>query len=65
MSSDLLFGLTTVRGVIGWLLYFRERGRSRDYATDLAQILYDYPETKNSLRRATNWDEINDRVNDD
>jgi hypothetical protein len=65
MTEGLLFGLTTAWGIIGWLFYFRERDRSRDYATDLSQILYDYPEAETSLRRATNWKEINDRVNDD
>jgi len=28
--------------VVFGLLYFRERGRSRDYATDLSQLIHDH-----------------------
>ena len=48
--------------VLGWLLYLRERARSRDYATDLAQIIHDYDLGREDLRRALEWDEIGERV---
>jgi len=42
----------------GWLLYFRERERSRDYVTDLLQVVYDHDLGRDDLRRSTNWSEV-------
>jgi len=62
MNELFLAGLS-VFGIVGWLLYMKERKRSRDYATDLAQVLHDYPEATDSLRRSLQWDEIQKWVN--
>lgn len=62
MVETTILTLTSVFGIIGWVLYFRERNRSRDYATDLAQVIHDYPECTDSLRRSLQWAEINERV---
>lgn len=51
-----LFGLT------GWLMWFRERGRSRDYATELSQLIHDYDLGVNDLRRSLKHREIRKRV---
>jgi hypothetical protein len=48
--------------LLGWFLYFHERERSRDYASDLAQLIYDYDLGREDLRRSLEWDEIADRV---
>jgi hypothetical protein len=48
--------------ISGWLLYFRERNRSRDYATDLAQLVHDHDLGRDDLRRSLQWDEIEERV---
>lgn len=56
------FLLVTLWGIGGWLLYLRERGRSRDYATDLSQVIHDYDLGRKDLRRSLGWDEIEDRV---
>lgn len=45
MVSETAFLISTgagVFGLVGWLLYFRERGRSRDYVTDLLQLVHDH-----------------------
>jgi len=60
-AFTLLVGIV---GIAGWVLYFRERERSRDYATDLAQVIHDYPECMDSLRRSLNWEEIATRVDE-
>lgn len=54
--------LVTLWGIGGWLLYFRERDRSRDYATDLSQVIHDYDLGRNDLRRSLGWEEIEERV---
>jgi hypothetical protein len=64
MTESLIPWLAAVFGLFAWGLYFRERRRSRDYATDLAQVIHDYPESTDSLRRSLKWDEISDRVDD-
>jgi hypothetical protein len=56
------FLLVTLWGIGGWILYFRERGRSRDYAADLAQLIHDHDLARGDLRRSLGWDEIEDRV---
>ena len=48
----------------GWLLYFHERSRSRDYATDLAQCIHDYDLGRDDLRRALGHDEIERYLDD-
>jgi hypothetical protein len=49
-------------GLGGWLLYFRERDRSRDYATDLLQLIHDYDLGRDDLRRSLEHNEIKERV---
>lgn len=61
MSDALLLAVSV------WALYFswrhwRELQRSRDYATELSQLIHDYDLTRDDLRRSLNWDEIEDRV---
>ena len=51
-------------GVVGWLKYFVECERSRDYATDLLQVVHDYDLTAADLRRSLERDEIARRVDD-
>jgi len=51
-----------VFGVFGWVMYFRERKRSRDYATDLSQLIHDYPLDEQSLHRSLQWREIRNRL---
>lgn len=46
----------------GWLLYFRERGRSRDYATDLLSVVHDYDLGREDLRRSLGWSEVEEQV---
>lgn len=48
--------------ILGWLLYFNERTRSRDYATDLVQVVCDYDLGREDLRRSLDWDEIDRRM---
>lgn len=62
---DTLTAIIMLFGIAGWLLYFRERQRSRDYATDLAQVIHDYPNSTDSLRRSLKYDEIENRVNNE
>ena len=62
MMGELVFAGVTLWGIAGWLLYFRERQRSRDYATDLVSIVYTYDVPREHLRRAIEWDEIVARV---
>lgn len=46
----------------GWLFYYRERRRSRDYVTDLFTIMYRYDLGRGDLRRATGWSEVDKRL---
>jgi len=46
----------------GWVLYFRERERSRDYVTDLLAVVYDHDLARDDLRRSTNWSEVENKV---
>lgn len=46
----------------GWALYFRERRRSRDYATDLSQLIRDHDLDRADLRRSLKWSEIEESV---
>jgi hypothetical protein len=62
MSDTLLLGSGLAFGIAGWLLYFYERQRSRDYATDLSQLIHDYDLGREDLRRSLGWDEIDERI---
>jgi len=62
MTRGLWFGGMTLFAIAGWLLYFRERERSRDYATDLVSVVYTYGVPRGDLRRSLQWDEIVHRV---
>jgi len=53
-----LFLGVTLWGIGGWLLYLRERDRTRDYATDLVQLIHDYDIQRDELRRSLGYDEI-------
>jgi hypothetical protein len=48
-------------GLLGWGLWFRERSRSRDYATDLSQLIHDHDLGRDDLRRSLGHDEIEQR----
>ena len=61
LEAWLLNGLSLF-AIFGWLLYFHERTRSRDYATDLSQVIHDYDLGREHLRRSLEWDEIAERV---
>lgn len=58
MNFDLLVTGIVVWGIGGWLLYFRERDRSRDYVTDLTQLIHDHDLDRDDLRRSLKWDEV-------
>ena len=47
-----------------WYLYAKGREKSRDYATDLAQVIHDHDLDSDDLRRSLNHDEITRRVDD-
>lgn len=46
----------------GWLLYFGERARSRDYVTDLLQVVHDHDLGRDDLRRSLDWREVEAQV---
>ena len=52
---SVLIGLFAVSG---WVLYFRERSRSRDYVTDLMQLVHDHDVGLDELRRSRDWKEV-------
>lgn len=60
--TELLRLAGAVFAIGGWLLYFNERERSRDYATDLAQLIHDYDLTDDDLRRSTEHGETRQYV---
>jgi hypothetical protein len=56
-------------GFLGWvlfgfvyLLYGRERDKSRDYATDLAQLIHDHDLDSRDLRRSLRWKAIREEI---
>ena len=61
LETWFLFG-GWVFAILGWLLYFNDRTRSRDYATDLVQVVCDYDLGREDLRRSLDWDEIDRRM---
>lgn len=46
----------------GWVAYYRERKRSRDYVADLLSVVYRFDLGPADLRRATGWSEVDDRL---
>ena len=62
MIGDLLLTGVILWAIGGWLLYFRERERSRDYVADLVQVIYDHGLGREDLRRSLEWDEVADCV---
>jgi hypothetical protein len=62
MIGELGVAGITLWGIGGWLLYFYERQRSRDYVADLVQVVYDQGLDRDDLRRSLEWDEVADRV---
>lgn len=62
MNGELLALFVTGWGVVGWVLWFYERARSRDYATDLSQLIHDYDLGHDDLRRSLSHQEIEDRI---
>ena len=62
--SDLAVALMWLVAAAGWYLYVKEREKSRDYATDLAQVIHDHDLDSDDLRRSLNHDEITRRVDD-
>jgi len=64
MTTELAAVVWAVFGVVGWLKYFAECERSRDYGTDLLQVVHDYDLDAADLRRSLEHDEIARRVDD-
>lgn len=64
MSVDTL-ALWSLWGLAGWVLYFRERGRSRDYVTDLMSVVHDHDLGREDLRRSTDWREVRRHVEEE
>jgi len=62
MIPEILTLAFVVWAIAGWLLYFSERERSRDYATDLSQLIYDYDLGRDDLRRSLDHEEIEERL---
>lgn len=62
MIGETVVFLGFTWGLIGWAMYFRERSRSRDYATDLSQVIHDYGLGRDDLRRSLRHDEIENRL---
>lgn len=62
MIAELGVAGVTLWGIGGWLLYFYERQRSRDYVTDLVQVVYDHNLGRDDLRRSLEWNEVYNRV---
>jgi hypothetical protein len=62
MNAETVILLVFTWGLVGWLLKFRERARSRDYATDLSQLIHDYDLDRDDLRRSLGHDEIEERL---
>lgn len=60
MSLTKFFGeiVLAVFYIGGWVLYFRERSRSRDYVTDLMSVVYRNDLGRDDLRRSLNHDEV-------
>ena len=64
MTTELFAVLWGLFGAVGCLKYFVECERSRDYATDLLQVVHDYDLDAGDLRRSLEHDEIARRVDD-
>lgn len=62
LASAAVQGLVAVWALGGWLLYFRERDRSRDYVADLLQVVYDHDLGRDDLRRSLNHGEVEQQV---
>lgn len=62
LEESIAYGAALTFSFGGWILYFRERGRSRDYATDLSQLIHDHDLGRDDLRRSLEWSEIEQRV---
>jgi hypothetical protein len=53
--NDLIVSLLGPLSVVGWALYLRERGRTRDLVTDLSQLVHDHDVHEDDLRRSGEW----------
>jgi hypothetical protein len=62
MNAGTVMLIVFTWGLVGWALWFRERARSRDYATDLSQLIHDHDLGRDDLRRSLGHDEIEDRL---
>lgn len=62
LAETVLAWGTFAVSVGGWVLYLRERSRSRDYVTDLLQVVYDHDLGREDLRRSLDWDEVEEWV---
>ena len=62
MLEDIFWwGVTaTAFYLIGWVMYFRERGKYRDAATDLVCIMRKHDIGADELRRTEDHDDIRD-----
>lgn len=61
MSEIVAFGFV-LYAIVGWVLYFNERERSRDYVSDLMQLVYDHDLGRDDLRRSLGHDEVDDHL---
>lgn len=62
MSFEIALFWSLLFGLSGWGLYLREREKSRDYVTDLSQLIYDYDLGRDDLHRSLRWSEVEDSV---
>lgn len=62
VAESVVLWLVMAVLIVGWLQYFAERERSRDYATDLSQLIHDHDLGREDLHRSLEWGEIADRV---
>lgn len=60
--AEIITAAFVLFAIVGWLLYFNEPDRSRDYVTDLMQLVYDSDLDRDDLRRSLDHDEIEDRL---
>lgn len=60
MIEVLVWSVVTAFYLAGWVLYLRERGRYRDAATDLCQLMHDHNVDRADLRRTKDHKAVRD-----
>ena len=61
-TMTILWAATWLLCLLGWGFYLNERARSRDYVTDLLQVVYDNDLGRDDLRRSLGHDEVDKRL---